>query len=458
MQKQHQHNSPTESRAVANNLQRKMGEKGNVHAASALVIQAKGFSRINRKPPAEFKEGDPEKGIDTAGNNVWDSVFKDNKIDKEGGVIAEHTASDGKVEGEATTLRERTLPYEAFGLVELKGDLKKGTSIDRWSLKEVSAEASDVIVLTPKALTEQATQVKDIITAALGGGKVDEEAKKDTTKLEKVSELYLLFKPLADWCAENPERTNEVVTLVYQYILATMTARQGYFTREFCETIGGENDDPFSGKLYDGLVSGLKLAGTAGNKVTPAPVTLPLEEVIMHEFGHIGAALLTTEGSVEEHKKGFKPQLSSALILAEQLSKLLSEGFPSREYLTNLRFAWARNVTDWYKIKDSLKMTDVAKTTEALKVMQNIFMSIEEYMNIMTIDNQKADTKEGMRLKHGTEHNTSTQMGQSLPVDIEKILANNPKTQVAKPLEMADTVWREKLQIILQTFIITYGH
>jgi hypothetical protein len=185
-------------------------------------------------------------------------------------------------------------------------------------------------------------------------------------------------------------------------------------------------------------------------------VTLPLEEVIMHEFGHIGAALLTTEGSVEEHKKDFKPQLSSALILAEQLSKLLLAGPPDRALLTNLRFAWAKNVTDWYKIKDTQNKVDVPKTTDALKIMQNIFMSIEEYMNIMDIDNQKADTKEGMRLKHGTEYMTSLQMDQALPPDLEKILANQPKSPVNKPLAMADMVWREKLQLILSSFIQKY--
>jgi hypothetical protein len=455
MPKQHQHNIEAKSKAVANNLQRKMREKGNAHAA-ALVMQAKGFSRINNKPPAEFKDGDPEKSIDTAGNTVWDSVFKDDKIDQAGGVIAEHTPSDGKVEGEATSVREKPIPYRAFGQVELKGDVKKGTGIDRWSLKEVPAEAADSLVFMPETLEEQATQVKVIITAALGGGKVDADAEKDTTPIKGVRDFVIMLKPMADWCAENPERIHEIVNHVHQYLFTRMRERNGEFTKGLCETISAENDDPFAGKLYDGLVSGLKLAGKAENKVTPTPVTLPLEEVIMHEFGHIGAALLTTEGSVEEHKKDFKPQLSSALILAEQLSKLLLAGPPDRALLTNLRFAWAKNVTDWYKIKDTQNKVDVPKTTDALKIMQNIFMSIEEYMNIMDIDNQKADTKEGMRLKHGTEYMTSLQMDQALPPDLEKILANQPKSPVNKPLAMADMVWREKLQLILSSFIQKY--
>ncbi|MDO6429593.1 hypothetical protein Q4E93_03260 [Flavitalea sp. BT771] len=433
-------------------------KQGNAETPAALVMQAKGFNRINNKLPAEFKDDDPEKRIDIAGNKVWDSVFKDDKIDKAGGVIAEHKHSDDKVGGEATTAREKDLPFMAFGLVELTGDVKKGTGIDRWSLKAVSAEASDELIFTPETLIEHAEQVKAIIFTALSGGKADKDASKDTTQFKGVDDFITMFKPMADWCADNPERVREIVVMVYQHLLKTMIARKGQFTREFCETISSDTDDPFSGKLYDGMVSGLKLKGLGGKKVVPTPVTLPLEEVVMHEFGHIGAGLLTTEESVEGQKKSFKPQLQSAVILAQQLSKILSEGLPDRALMTNLRFAWARNVTDWYKIKDGKGIVDGPKTTDALKIMQNIFMSIEEYMNIMDIDNQKADTKEGMRLKHGTEHNTSMQIGEILSPDLEKTLANQPKTQVAKPLEMADTVWREKLELILKAFIQKYSH
>jgi hypothetical protein len=141
------------------------------------------------------------------------------------------------------------------------------------------------------------------------------------------------------------------------------------------------------------------------------------------------------------------------------LLKVISEGPPPRAQLSEWRFAWFGNRTDWYKIKDLEKDLALAKkTSDAIDTMQNILMSFEEYMNIMDIDNQKAETAQhGMRIRHGTEVLTARSVGIADLRTYESAMANQSEIKGAPPRAMADRVWRDKLAMLLRAYLGTYG-
>ena len=422
-----------------------------------VVVQAKGFRLVNEQKPAELEEGSSEATIAQAGSEVWESVFTDETIDGKGGVIATYTNSDKKIDAEAKTIHEEEIPEKAFASVTVNGDLGKSVSIDRWSLKEVNSEDSGELIFEPGRIKGEEEQVKSAILRALEGGEPGANAQPSDIDLENVDDFMMMMKPILIWCAENTGRKGEVVDLVYKYLLEKMIEREGHFTNSLCETITGDEEDGFPAILYETLVDSFNLAGKPELKIAPTRMPLSIGEVIMHEFGHIHAALITSKENIEITKKGFKPDLGSAVKLADFLLQMLNEGPPQRELLGQLRFAWAGNVTDWYKIRDHQTNRDLHEaTTDALKIMANILMSIEEYMNIMDIDNKKViGSKEGMRLRHGTE----VVAGMSLGVDVrpmESGLANRSEVKEAHPQAMADKVWRDKLCILLNTFLSKY--
>ncbi len=421
------------------------------------VIQGRGFRLVNEKAPEALERGSTEEEIAEAGNTVWDGAFEGDLIDREGGVIAFFAPAEKEIEAEATTAREETIPNEAFAKVDLAGNPRMGTTIERWSVKDVPSEESGELVFPPGMVEAREGLIKEIIATSLAGGEVDEDAEPDTTEFDSASDFMMMMKPAANWCADNEGRRQEVINKAYAYLLAMMTARHGVFTKSVCDNMNGDDDDPFSTKLYDGLVQGLGLTGKMERKVVPTAVPLTLDEIILHEFGHIQAALITRKDVIASTVEGFRPNLASAVELAKRLSAGVSEGPPARAELGHLRFAWAQNVTNWYKIRGhpSFDLTRV-EITEALKTMQNILMAFEEYMNIMDIDNRKVPASErGMRIRHGTDVATGLDMGVDLR-PTESGLANKGDNQDVAPHVMADRVWRDKLKILLGTFIAKY--
>lgn len=419
----------------------------------AEIVQAKGFNRVNDKPISEIKADTPEKTIADAGLSAWTPVFTNSAIDGKGGVIATYRHEAKEIDADAETLYEKPILHEAFGQVNLVGDLAMGTNIDRWSAKDVESEEAGELVFKPETVKTEIGQVREVISVTLDGGTPEADAEEDRSDIT----LNGFIKPMRVWCAENPSRKAELVGAIYDFLHATLTERKGAFTSSMFDLMGVDDDDedPFPKQLFERFKTTFHLTGKTEKKNAPSAVALSLEEVIMHEFGHIHAALLTTKDSIEKSKNGFSPNLKSALSLA---TILRNEGPPAREQLSAWRFAWSHTRTEWYKIKDLEQ--DLAlqkKITDAIDTMQNILMAFEEYMNIMDIDNKKAQASQhGMRLRHGTEIRTGLAVGVDLKAN-ERSLANQPAVREAEPHAMADRVWRDKLTMLLDAYLEKYA-
>ncbi|VVD77573.1 hypothetical protein PCA20602_00938 [Pandoraea capi] len=428
------------------------------------TLQAKGFKSVNGKTSGFDAD---EAQLNGAGNAVWDAVFTDGRIDAQGGVIGkmQHEA-DKKIDASATTKYEATLDEGAFGEVELKGDLGHAPTVPRWA-KAAAPKGNRQQVLPVVLAKSKQAEIEAAIIHLLSQGASDpafQVAEAEDVKDYEAIQMAIMIsdtKTLPDWFASNLTYAKVIAGHLYGYLVKMLSERGGQMTDTLFLSVCAEDDANTSYRLYDAVLTAAGIPVAAAEKHQASDVALDINEIVMHEFGHIKAGLDVPSSDIDSAKSSFSPTLESAVALARGLKIKVAAGL-DRNYLTACRFAWLRIVTEWHGIKDhpSYILTR-ERTTAGIKTMQNILMSLEEYKNIQAIDNGLAPSRvSGPRLRHGVEVVTLFDLGSaSADADFKEIeggAANSPEVSEKSTPELGEAVWRVKMQHLLDVFIAKY--
>lgn len=420
----------------------------SIDTSPRMVAQAAGFKSVNKAAP---KNDDPVTGaFATAGEQVWGSVFTDNKIDEAGGIIGEYTPGGADIDAEAETRYEvdEVLPDSAFARVTVTGG--GPTTMERWS--QAIVVNNNEVTIPPNFFTTNRAALLAQILLQLGNQTRSGVPSKELDDLCVDLELDD-FATIEAWCATSGGAPDWLPAALLDATEAAATKYLNKLTDDSLSSFVGYNQvAALSRNFFTHLTQTYQLVATSSTQYVKANTPLTLRDVVMHEFGHVHAGLQVTPDELQAARAPLAPSKVSILKVADELLAMTNAPDTlNRKRVTELRFAWADVVTAGTKTQAIFENGALMK---ALKTMANVLMSFEEFFNIQAIDNTlsldiaPATPATHKRLTHGTENRAAADIG-SVHGGMANLNALVASKAGSAPNDMARDVWIAKLKTLV---------
>jgi hypothetical protein len=422
-----------------------------VHASPQVlsgVTQLRGFKTVNGKVPDSSDESTG--AFVHSSLSAWDNIFKDDAIDRAGGVIAEYTPGEEELDAEALTKYEKNIKDDAFGLVKAEGSTE--TRIKRYEKQPVQTE---MVMLAPPVFAEHRNAIQGIIENAIYGNVTGRAGKVPTDWRDNLDLLMEENQSISDYAQAN-EDADWLARAFTELLEQKVNQREGNIAPDALDYLNS-GTAVFSTNVMAAIKQQLNLNIVTRDEFVGNDATLDTVAVLSHEFGHIKTALNVSEESIQNVKSGLGPNWNSVKMVISTLNKSAEPDKRTthdRTFNTNLRFAWGQVLSEFYRSPQ--KVREDSELEKAIKILYNLLMSFEEYFNIEAVDNTiSAGSDKKKRVSHGTERRTGLDLRIDMLEDMDKNLANHDRR--LQPADMAKYVWISKLKSLIAKFIATFS-